>query len=118
MISLAPLKNSDKIKAAFAENGLSYTSLSGCVTAVEKENTIGFCLYSLDDDKMVIESDLMLADGILRSTLHVAAERGVMNAFYTDETEELSRKLAFIKDKAEKRLDIDKLFKSCHDCAK
>ncbi len=124
MISLAPLSDKQQIKERFADNNIEYTENSGCVTAVDKEEVLGFCLYDLDKKKMVIKyleplSDIALADGILRSTLHVSAERSVMDAFYEDTVpEDFLEKIGFIKEKAEKRLDIDKLFKSCCNCGK
>ena len=123
MISLAPLKNIDEIKSFFEKQKLEYNEFSGCVTAKNGDEILGFCLYDLSD-KMIIRhiepmNDLALADGILRSTLHVAAEKSIMKAFYADTvSEEFFEKLQFIKDKAEKSLDIDKLFQSCCNCGK
>ena len=123
MISLAPLKNENDIKNFFEKCELEYNEFSGCVTAKNGDEILGFCLYDLSD-KMIIRhiepmNDLALADGILRSTLHVAAEKSIMKAFYADTVpEEFFEKLQFIKDKAEKSLDIDKLFQSCCSCGK
>jgi hypothetical protein len=56
----------------------------------------------------------MLADGVLRSALHVAAERSAMDARYVDTAPvELFKKLGFIKDADEHTLNIDKLFGGC-----
>ena len=76
----------------------------------------------MDNEKITVKyieplDDISLADGILRSTLHVAAEHGVLNAFYEDTVPyDFLNKIGFIKDELEKRLDIDKLFKSCCNC--
>ena len=57
----------------------------------------------------------MLADGILRSALHVAAQSFVLDAFYDDSAPvDLFKRLGFIKNADEKRLDIDKLFGGCN----
>ena len=123
MISLAPLKNIDEIKSFFEKLNLEYNEFSGCVTAKDKDEILGFCLYDLSD-KMIIRhiepmNDLALADGILRSTLHVATEKSIMNAFYADTMpEEFFEKLNFVKEKSEKSLDVDKLFQSCCSCGK
>ncbi len=121
MISLAPISDKAEIKRLFSENGLNFTENSGCVAAVSGGETLGYCLYRMDADGILIDKispadDLSLADGILRSTLHVAAQRSIMNAFYSEETEALCERLNFIKNREEKRLDIDKLFKSCACC--
>ena len=119
MIALAPLSDREETSRLFSENGLEFTESSGCVSAKCGQEVLGFCLYDLDKNgiiiyKIVPENDLSLADGILRSTLHVAAERSIMNAFYSGEDiEKLCDKLDFIKDRAEKSLKINKLFESC-----
>ncbi len=124
MIALAPISDKNEINRLFLENGLEFTEFSGCVKAKCGEEVLGFCLYSLDKSGMVIykivpENDLSLADGILRSTLHVAAERSIMNAFYSGgDIEKLCEKLGFIKDRAEKRLNINRLFESCCSCGR
>lgn len=122
MITLAPSGDKNKINRLFLENGLDFSDSSGCVMAECDGEVLGFCLYDLDIKgivvyKIVPENDLSLADGILRSTLHVAAERSIMNAYYSgEEIEKLCDKLDFIKDRVEKRLKIDKLFESCCSC--
>lgn len=124
MIALAPIGEKEEINRLFSESGLGFSEISGCVKAKCGEEVIGYCLYDLDKNGIVIykiipENDLMLADGILRSTLHVAAERSIMNAFYSGEdTEKLCDKLGFILDREEKRLNINKLFESCCSCQK
>ena len=124
MIELAPIKNKDEIIAFYQKANLKANEYSGCVKAAEKQTVLGFCLYDLTPDKMVVRyieplNDLALADGILRSTLHVAAEKSIMNAFYDDTVpEEFFEKLRFIKEKSEKSLNIDKLFESCCSCSK
>lgn len=123
MITLGPISDREKIKVIFESKNISVTENSGCVVAKDREEVLGLCLYELDKAKMTalyIEplGDIALADGILRSTLHVAAERGVMDAFYAETLpENFLNKLGFIKNEEEKRLDIDKLFKSCCGCS-
>ena len=103
MIFLGPVKDKEKVKQLFCEQNLSFGDCSGCVAAQDGQELLGICLYDLDNEKMTIHyiepiGDLPFADGILRSTLHVAAERGIMNAFYSKTApEELFEKLAFIK---------------------
>ena len=123
MISVSPEKDKQRVKDLFLENGLSFGENSSAVTALCGDEVLGYCLYDLykeKDRKIVVhkvtpENDVMLADGILRSALHVAAERSIMDAFYSDSAgEELFLKLSFVKSQTEKRLDIDKLFGGCH----
>ncbi len=122
MLSLAPLKDKEEIKKIFKDKNIEYTEFSGVVSADCDNEILGLCLYNLTKDKMVILyiepiGDIPLADGILRSTLHVAAEKSIMNAFYADTVpEEFLNKIDFIKSDTEKTLQIDKLFKSCCNC--
>lgn len=124
MLTLAPISDKVQIESIFNEKGIALSEFSGCVTAKNGDDVLGLCLYELDLKKITVHyieplNDIPLADGILRSTLHVAAERSVMNAFYADTVPEAFLKtIGFIKNADDKSLDIDKLFKSCCDCNK
>ena len=122
MILLGPLKDKERIKSLFDKAGICYNGNSGCVTASDREETLGFCLYDLDGERMIIHhieplDDISFVDGVLRSTLHIAAQRSIMNCFYSDTApQDVFQKLGFIKDTEHKAIDIDKLFKSCCGC--
>ena len=119
MISVLPCRDKVKIAELFNKHGLQTDDFSGCVIASTNDEALGYCLYRLDSKKITVfavepQGDIPLADGILRSTLHVAAERSIMNAFYSGgDIEKLCEKLGFIKDRAEKSLKINKLFEAC-----
>ena len=119
MITISPEKDKALVEKLFCENGISVSEFSSAVVAKFGSEVLGFCLYELDAKKIVIhkvspEDDIMLADGILRSALHVAAERSAMDARYSEFADEkLFEKLSFIKNQAERTLDIDKLFGGC-----
>lgn len=120
MISVIPCHDSEKIICLFNKHNLVADEFSGCVIANEKENVLGYCLYRLDKKTITVfavepQNDIPLADGILRSALHVAAENFVLDAFYDECAPiELFEKLDFIKNAEEKRLNIDKLFGGCN----
>ena len=124
MIELRPMASNDEIKKLFELNGLLYNGTSGCVSAVSGSKMLGYCLYDMDSESITVRfitpgNDALLADGILRSTLHVAAERGIMKAFYDISADEkLLETLRFIKDKTDKRLNMNLLFESCQNCGK
>ena len=124
MLFLAPMTDKEEIENVFLEKGIAFGEFSGCVTAKNGDELLGLCLYDLDKENMTVHyieplNDIPLADGILRSTLHVAAERSVMNAFYSESVpEDFLNMIGFIKNIDEKSLDIDKLFKSCQSCGK
>ena len=122
MLSVLPCKDADELKEIFAKYDLDYIENAGCVVARDRSEILGECLYLLDDKGIMIlrlepQNDIMLADGILRSALHQAAEKSAMDARYSpDVPEVLLKTLGFIKDANSRTLDIDKLFGSCCSC--
>ena len=124
MITLGPVEDRKTVQKLFFENGLKFGDHSQCVAAKCGENTEGYCLFEMFPDKIVIklinpDTDIMLADGILRSTLHVGTERSIMNAFYESTvSEEMLNKLGFVKEAKEKTIDTDRLFQGCQCCKK
>ena len=122
MLSIKIPEDKTKIKILFEEKNFLYTENSSAVIAAQKDDVLGYCLFNLFEKGIEVlflcpVDDIMLADGILRSALHVAAEHSAMDAHYTDSMDEkLLDKLNFIKDKVTKSLDIDKLFKGCQSC--
>ena len=123
MVTLSVLKDKEKTARLFSEKGIEQNENSLCLVAFDGKNDLGISLFDITKDKAIIKyieplNDVSLADGILRSTLHIAAERFVMNVFYDGETvpEDFFEKLGFIKDKQEKSLNMDKLFMSCGSC--
>ncbi len=94
----------------------------GVMAAVDRGEVIAFSVFTLADNSMTIEhivpeTDIPLADGIIRSTIHVALSRGKTEVYYAETVgEKLLVTLDFIKDEQKKTLDTDKLFKSCCGC--
>ena len=122
MLTLAPLKEKGEVEAIFKDKNIDFNQYSGVVTAKDKDEVIGMSLYELTSDKITVfyiepVADIPLADGILRSTLHVAAEKSIMSAYYENPIDiDFLKKVDFIKNEDEKSLQIDKLFKSCCSC--
>lgn len=119
MISVLPCRDSAKIEELFSKHDLKINKSSGCVIARQNDEILGYCLYSLTSKAMIVfavepQNDIPLADGILRSALHVSAENFVLDVFYDDCAPiELFHILGFVKNEEEKRLNIDKLFGGC-----
>ncbi|MBO5090333.1 MAG: hypothetical protein J6C27_05430 [Clostridia bacterium] len=121
MITLKVTSDRQLTEKYYNEAGVPFSEYSNLLLATDKEGILGYCLFDIDTVLTVhiIEplSDLSLLDGVLRSTLHVGCERGVVDAFYTDTAPAAAfNTLNFIKNSDEKRLDVDKLFKSCCSC--
>ena len=124
MITLSIPDEKEKIARLFKDNNIEQNENSLCLLATDGKTDFGYSLFDLTKEKMTVRyiepvTDLSLADGILRSTLHIAAERFVMEVFYADTVDEsFFEKLGFIKDKEKKMLNIDKLFMGCQSCGK
>ena len=120
MISVLPCRDKTTVATLFKKHNLLTDEFSSCVIASQNDEVLGYCLFSLDKEKMVVfavepQDDIPLADGILRSALHVSAENFVLDAFYDDCAPiKLFEILGFIKNRDEKRLNIDKLFGGCN----
>ena len=120
MISVIPCHDKARIEKLFNKHNIATDEFSSCVIASQNDEVLGYCLYSLSKSQMIVfavepQNDISLADGILRSALHVAAENFVLDAFYDDYAPiDLFKTLAFIKNEDEKRLNIDKLFGGCN----
>ena len=119
------LKTTEKNEAQlfFEKEGLSFSDNSNCLCAKDNEEVLGYCLFDIENKKMTIhaiepQNDLMLLDGILRSTLHIAASRELSEAACGEKApEKIFKTLGFIKDDG--TLNINKLFEShCSGCGK
>lgn len=119
MITVLPSDDAVEIRNMFAESNIPLSKNSGLMTAKLNDEVLGFCLYAIDADLITIyrlcpEDDIMLADGILRSTLHLAARRMITRAVYSEGAhEELFIRLGFVKSKEDRTLDISRLFSDC-----
>lgn len=122
MITVLPVKDMSRLEALYREAGLLLEADSGGVEARDGTVSLGYCLYRLDAAAMEVQalspaSDLPMADGVLRSALHVAVTRGVLTARYAAGAPvECIRRLGFIKNDENRELDIGKLFSSCQNC--
>ena len=121
MIVLKPTEDKNLIKQYYEKANIPFSDNAKLLLATAGQEVLGFCLFDIDDVLTVYKiepmNDLPLLDGVLRSTLHVGCERGKTDAFYAESAPEaVFEALGFVKNKTEKRLDVDKLFKSCCSC--
>lgn len=118
------LKTTDKTeaKAIFEKEEIEFFDYSHCLCAKDGDEILGYCLFDIKDGDMTIraiepQNDLMLLDGVLRSTLHVGASRNVKTSVWADKApEKIFRILGFITD--ENKLNINKLYESGCSCCK
>lgn len=119
MISISPVADKERLEELYSKSGVELDEFSCAVAAYDRDKVLGYCLFELYEKGMTVTyldplDDIMLADGILRSALHVAAQRSAMDAHYSENLDEaILEKLGFILSKEDKSLDIDKLFGGC-----
>ena len=122
MLEIKVLTDENKIRELLNQVGAAPSFDRGIMAAVDGEEVIAFSVFTLSADSMTVEyivpdSDVPLADGMLRSTIHVALSRGKNEVYYAETvSEKLLKLLKFIKDPEKKLLDSDKLFESCCGC--
>lgn len=121
MLSILPVTDNSELCEIYKTANIPLTENSGAVVAKDGNETLGVCLFTLKENVTInfLEpaNDLMLADGILRSALHVAECNGVFTAYYSNTAPiNVFKRLDFISDEAEKSLKIEKLHQSCHGC--
>ncbi len=122
MIEIKVLEDRSKVSELLSSIGLEPSFDMGVMAAMDKDEVLAFSVFSLSGDSMTIErivpeTDIPLADGMIRSTIHVALSRGKNEVFYGEGvSEKLLSILKFIKDADRKLLDSDKLFQSCCGC--
>lgn len=122
MIEVRPIKDLAALKDLYIKSDAVFNDSSSGVAAYDRSEILGYCLFYYSDESISVtalepKNDLFLADGILRSALHVGVENGKNKAFYTENAPfELLDKLKFVKNTADRVLDIDKLFSSCPNC--
>ncbi len=122
MITLKTV-DSQEARTFFEKEDLVFNEYSNCLCAKDGEEVLGYCLFDIDSKKMTVraiepQSDLMLLDGILRSTLHIAASRNLTEAVWSEKApEKVFKTLGFINE--ENELNINKLYESkCCGCKK
>ncbi len=122
MITLKTVEKEEAL-VFFEKENLKSNDNSSCLCAKDGNEVLGYSLFDIENKKMTIraiepQNDLMLLDGVLRSTLHVASSRSVTEAIWADNApEKVFKLLGFIND--EGTLNIGKLYEGkCCGCKK
>ena len=124
MLEVKPIENNEAIVYCKNKNIKFNDGVTTVISAVEKGETLGSLIYDIIDNIMVIRfiepiDDFILADGILRSALFIAANKSIMDVFWENPVPyDLISKLGFVKNKEECSIDVTNLFSSCENCKK
>ena len=117
MIETIILKGND-CTDIFQNLGINHNEISHALKLVEKDEVIGFSLFDMDNESILIKylspDNFSLFDGVLRSTLFIAANKGIMKAFWGEKVDsEKIKKLGFCGNEERREIDITNLFSSC-----
>ncbi len=124
MIEVLVCEDQQLTAELYQKHGICQTADKLAVRAMCGAECLGYCLFSLSDGIAIVHAvepaeDVMLADGLLRSALHVGTERGITEAFYSDANyEALYKKINFLEDATDKRLRLQNLFSESCCCKK
>lgn len=89
--------------------------------AVDGANVIGWAIYELGDDVLIIHKitpteDLVLFDGIIRSVLFLAQQKGVNKAVVCGNAIEAAQRLKLLSDGKNTIEPISDVFGGCKHC--
>ena len=124
MITVLPVLDKGELLDIYSKYNVQLSVNSSATVARNGEQFLGVCLFEITKEDIIITElspldDLMLADGILRSALHIADYRGIFKAYYNnDNLTGVLKRLDFIKNDDEKSLKIEKWHQSSCNCEK
>ncbi len=119
MISILRIKDENRLKELYRESGIEFSENSAAVDACQNDDCLGYCLFTETENSVVIRkieplTDLPLADGLIRSVIHIGFQNGRDKAYWENDADTgIFSKLGFIKDAEKKELKAEKLFESC-----
>ena len=122
MLEVLVCNNKEEVEKLYKSSDITMPENGLAVRAICGKEMLGFSLFEIKENSITVlfltpENDRLLADGILRSTLHVGTERGVTKAFYGEKiSEELLAKINFLEDREERLLKLQNLFTDCCNC--
>lgn len=122
MIEILPFKDKKDLENLYKTENIDLTDFCLAVVAKEKEEFLGYALFSIDKNALTLFKvkpieDIYLCDGLIRSALHVGVENGVTDAYFKNEDLRKSLlKLGFLEDENSNNINIQKLFGGCCGC--
>ena len=124
MLEILVCEDKEKVKALYSSLGIEYKEQYLAIRAIAGEECLGFALFDISGSAETVfavepKSDPLLADGLLRSALHVGTERGITEAYFCgNDYVELFEKINFIEDLENKKLKLQNLYSDCCQCKK
>lgn len=122
MIQIQPVDDKVTVQALCRAAGITYSDAMRGALMRDGETRLGYALFACFDGYAVIHAlepadDLALADGMLRSIIHMALRSNCFSVYYTDTAPEaVFVQLGFVMNPKEKQLNTHKLFETCGGC--
>ncbi len=123
MISILRIKDKNRLKELYRESGIEFSENSAAIDACQNDDCLGYCLFTENENSVIIRkiepfTDLPLADGLIRSVIHIGFQNGRDKAYWENDADTVKfSELGFIKNAEKKELKAEKLFESC-SCGK
>ena len=124
MLEILVCEDKEKVKELYLSLNIEYKDEYLAIRAMAGDDCLGFALFEINGGAETVfavepKCDALLADGLLRSALHVGTERGITKAYFCgDDYVELYKKIDFIEDNETKKLKLQNLFTDCCSCKK
>ncbi len=118
MITVLPYRKPEEIEDLFKQNNIPFNDGGVAVKATDKDKLLGYALLTIVGGKLeflYLEyfGDTLMADGIIRSALHLGTENGVTEAYLkNDSAKPIFKTLGFLIGDTEE-INISKLFLPC-----
>lgn len=122
MIQIKPVEDKATLQALCQESKITYSDSIRCAVMQDGDARLGYALFTCLDGYAIIHAlepinDLSLADGMLRSVIHIALRSDCLSVYYDDTAPEaVFKKLGFVMNSQNKQLNTYKLFETCEGC--
>lgn len=123
MLEIKVCDNAFITEELFKKENIKFGINCFAVRAMQGENCLGYVIFNIEDEKETVfavfpENDILLADGLIRSALHIGCERGIKEGYYNKKLYHLLKKIDFVENKEENKLKFQNLFTNCCCCNK
>ena len=122
MIEIKKITDANEVQALCKSVGLNCSDSTLAAAMVDREERLGFSVFDLFNGYAVLRwleptDNIALADGMLRSSIHIALQNQCASVYYEDTvSESLLEQLGFIMNREQKQLNTHKLFETCGNC--
>lgn len=117
MLEIKIVTDMQKVAELCAQCGITDTDRMNVLAATDKGEVIAYTVFMMDEESLTLlrimpPDDYSWADGMVRSTMHVAVTRGIDKLYFTEEIDgKMLSKLSLVKSEEKRELDAEALFR-------